>query len=328
MILKLTKVLFAVGGVVVLVALIVVAIMQICRWERPCFLGGTVGTAAVLEAELPASAGGESIDYSERFQRPSKQAAIPERYKLREIEQGGIPFFERPEDVLYGYYGILKEACNLGGYVGGCGTVGLADIPYPYAYSLLTLDAKKKMTLKQFTGSFEGIGHISLLKIQPAYSPAGTAEDVRYFFVEVETITGRKYDGNPQPGLFAYYYGIAAVKNEGGGWKIEKINYLPEDFLCAPYHGWIYDAQTAAQIIYGDNLHLIDKITGTEEKDGLVEVYATGVGKEYRFQYVRLTNGYDILLHEYVKENGAWVETNLLKDPWTDYKLTTASIKK
>lgn len=328
MIFRLTKVLFALGGIIVLVALIVVAVMQLCGSSQPCFLGGTVGTAAVLEAALPVSQGGESIDYSERFQRPSKVAAIPERYKLKEIKEGGVPFFDRAEDALYGYYGILKEAANLAGYVGGCGTVGMADIPYPYAYSLLTLDAKKRMTLKEFTGSFEGVGHISLLKIQPASAPANTPDDVRTFFVEIEIITGRKYDGKPQPGLFAYYYGIATVKNEGGGWKIDGIKYLPEDFLCAPYHGWIYDGPTAAQIIYGDNLHLIDKVTGSEEKDGLVEVYATGVGKEYRFQYARLTNGYDILLHEYVKENGQWVETSLLKGPWKDYKLTVLSAEK
>ena len=54
----------------------------------------------------------------------------------------------------------------------------------------------------------------------------------------------------------------------------------------------------------------------------MIIIYASGNGKSYRFDFVRLTNGYDILLHEYILDIGDWKETSLLGDKWKDMKLT------
>ncbi|QOX63230.1 hypothetical protein FRZ06_07655 [Anoxybacterium hadale] len=57
-------------------------------------------------------------------------------------------------------------------------------------------------------------------------------------------------------------------------------------------------AKRSDKIVYGDNLKLIDKIDRTEQNGNMISIYASGNGKSYRFDFVRLTNGYDILLHE------------------------------
>jgi hypothetical protein len=144
--------------------------------------------------------------------------------------------------------------------------------------------------------------------------------------VEIEVITGIKVNGNEEQyegSQFAYYYGlITTEKTSDENWKIKNIYYIPEDFLCAPMHSWFYLSDAIVQIVYGNNLKLIDKIDKTEHKDDMIYIYASGNGKSYRFDFVRLTNGYDILLHEYILDNGSWKETNLLGDNWKNMKLT------
>lgn len=223
------------------------------------------------------------------------------------------------------YYGILREAANMGGYSGGCGTIGDATLPYPYAYELLSNESKKTMSLDQFKASFLGIGHLTLLKLLPAYTPRGTPENIRYHMIEVEAITGatgKETNDVISGSHFAYYYGIVTTQKEDNAWKIKAIDYFPEDFLCAPYHGWDYISAYFVPIIYQNWYHLIDTV-GKVDKDGNnISVYASGGGKQYRFDFIRISNGEDVLLHEMVNQDGKWVEKNLLKDRDQGYKLS------
>ncbi len=268
---------------------------------------------------------------SERFQRPSKEPPYPNPYSFRDFQKASekpplvTMAFEKPEDLILAYYGILREASNMLGYSGGCGTIGWAQLPYPYAYELLAKEMRQRMPLNQFVDSFKGIGYTTLLKLLPAYAPPGTPEGTKYYMVEIEIITGVKAATEKeyhQGSQFAYYYGLMTVeKTPDEGWKIQNIDYIPEDFLCAPMHSWFYLSDAVVQIVYGDNLKLIDQIDRTEEKDHMIRIYASGKGQSYRFDFVRLTNGYDILLNEYILDNGSWKETNLLTDEWKGMKL-------
>lgn len=274
----------------------------------------------------------ENNSSSERFRRPSKGLPYPNPYSFKDFrKQNAKPpliteKFDNPEDLILAYYGILREASNMLGYSGGCGTIGWSSLPYPYSYELLTKTKQKEMPFNHFVDSFNGIGYTTLLKLLPAYAPPDTPHDTKYYMVEIEIITGAKVNTDKehdQGSQFAYYYGLITVENTPDeGWKIRDIDYIPEDFLCAPMHNWFYLSDAVVQIVYGDNLKLIDKIDKTEQKDDMISIYASGNEKSYRFDFVRLTNGYDILLHEYILDNGDWKETSLLTDKWEDMKLT------
>jgi hypothetical protein len=269
---------------------------------------------------------------SERFQRPSKELPYSNPYTFKDFRKDNekppmvAKKFETAEDLILAYYGILREASNMVGYSGGCGTIGWSGLPYPYAFELLTKATQKEMLFDHFVDSFNGIGYTTLLKLLPACAPPDTLPGTKYYMVEIETITGAKIKNDqeyPQGSQFAYYYGLIAVeKTPDEGWKIKDIYYIPEDFLCAPMHSWFYLSDAVVQIVYGDNLKLIDTIDRTEQNDDLISIYASGNGTNYRFDFVRLTNGYDILLHESILDHGEWKETSLLGDKWNDMKLT------
>lgn|GEM_PF-1179010 len=292
--------------------------------------GGNIHFSDCPEQGVQALSGSTGALLNEEFHRPSKQPALPNPYAYADFETADhqppliSEIFHTPEEVILAYFGILENAANMGGYSGGCGTIGDATQPYPYAYELLTPESRSEMSLEQFIASFAGIGHITLLSLYPAYAPPETPPYLQYYMVEIETITGRnKQDGNGQGSYFAYYYGIVTVEETGeGGYKIKRIDYLPEDFLCAPYHGWSYDAEALVNIVYGENLRLIDAVEKIGQQDGWIHVYAAGNGRQYRFDFVRLTNGYDILLQENMLVDGEWQATQLLPDRWEGYKFS------
>lgn len=277
----------------------------------------------------------------ERFQRSSKKVPLDLKYQFK-IPRGTIipPYipegypkkYESSEDVIHAYYSILNEASNMIGYSGGCGTIGDSRIPYPYAYQLLTDKTKEEMSIEEFKDSFSGIGHINLLNLYPAYHPKKSSFSEKYYMIEIETIVGLPVAINNNKNLastyFAYYYGIISTKYEKGeGWKIKSVNYISEDFLCAPYHHWYWDSRALVDIIYNSWYNIVDKIDKVEQKDSLISIYASGKGKKYKFDFIRLTNGEDVLLHEYVYESGKWKEVNMLKPEHKGYKLTIQSIK-
>lgn len=256
--------------------------------------------------------------------RPSSEPAINTKYLYRDVEKDPniLKNIKDSQEVIYAYYGVLKEASNMLEYSGGCGSIGNGNLPYPYAYELLTEDKKKETSLEEFEKSFEGIGHINLLKINPAYIPENTPSNIKYYMIETEFITGKK-DVNAGISLFEYYYGLVTVEESNeNGWKIKDIKYIPQAFLCAPYHGWSYCADALIQIIYMDRYKVIDKIDNKEIIENKIYIYASGNDKKYRFDFVILTNGYNILLHENVYENNEWKETNLLKPEDQIYKLS------
>jgi hypothetical protein len=296
--------------------------------QPTALMGGAVHTMATVD-NVKMNSAPNDIDFS-RFQRPSAQPALDNPYNFAQFDKNSsegplsLDQFKTSEDVILAYFGILREAANMADYSGGCGTIGWAVLPYTYAYELLADSRKESMTLQQFEDSFQGIGHLTLLKIYPAYTPPGTPENIRYHMIEVEIITGAAMNdpaGFRSGSHFAYFYGIVTTELDNDtGWKIKAIDYFPEDFLCHPMHGWEYDAQYFVPFIYRDSYHLIDKIDKTEQNGNIISVYASGSGKQYRFDFVRITNGEDVLLHEMINQNGQWIETNLIKNQ--RYKLS------
>ncbi len=272
----------------------------------------------------------EMVDISpERFHRPSSQPALNTKYSFLDLQNTHetVPTFKNPEDLIKAYYGLLREASNMDGYHGGCGTIGFHKSPYPYAWKLLTEDYRKELPLQKFIESFNGTGHTTLLKLHPAWAPPDTPEGLQYYMVEIEVITGPEITSEtknqPQPSYFAYYYGLITVEDTGReGWKIKRIDYVPEDFLCAPYHSWYWDASALVEIVYGNWYGIIDKIDSIDKNDCIYMVYAVGNGQLYRFDFVRLTNGEDLLIRENIKFAGVWKETNLLKEQDQIYKFS------
>lgn len=323
MIISLRKIILP--SVLVAALLIVLGLLtfkMVARNKRPSALMGGVIHTVFMPTNVQTEIAEDSD--SSRFQRPSAQPALKNKYSFPDFYESwnnkprSLDNFQTSEDVILAYFGILREAANMGDYSGGCGTVGWAILPYPYAYDLLSSGRRKNMSLTRFEDSFKGVGQLTLLKLYPAYTPPGTPGNIRYHMVEAEAITGAASD---EPASFrsgshfAYFYGIITTEEDKNiGWKIKAIDYFPEDFLCAPTHGWEYDSKYLVPFVYQNWYHMIDKVNKTEQNGDMISTYASGSGKQYRFDFVRITNGEDVLLHEMVSKNGKWVETNLLKD--------------
>lgn len=273
------------------------------------FIGGLVNSRIVSEKGI-YKVNNVNEDYSEIYQRPSKSIAINNEVTFDNFNEKNI---KNSEDLIMAYYGVLKEASNMLDYSGGCGTIGNATTPYQVAYNLLSSEYQKHISMKKFIDSFKGIGHISLLNIYPLSNNNENAE----YLVEIEYITG-KYKGEQDLSYFGYNYGKIQTIKENNIWKIKSITYYPENFLCAPYHNWFYDAEAVISIVYIDNLKVIDKITDNKSEDNSI-IYIYGVrGKDkYRFDFVKLTNGYDILIKENIMKNNQYTPISIIdKTDW------------
>lgn len=295
---------------------------------------------SVSESARVESDKDETYEWEERFQRPSKLPALKLKYNFVPKDEDKVPpyiadgfpgAYRSPEDVIHAYYAILKNAANMNGYSGGCGTILWMNIPYPYAYTLFSDELKEKLTLGEFKDSFKGIGRMNLLHLEPAYEAAGTLDNIKHYFTEVEVLKGHKEKGEDetvlnQPNYFEYYYGIITTEyTEKKGWKIKSVDYLPEIYLCHPLHGWDYYYDWMIEIIYNDWYGMNLKIDYTEVENNYIKVYASNGNEKYRFDFIRLTNGDDVLLHEYVKENNEWKETAILKPDDEKYYKISAS---
>ncbi|RDU35718.1 hypothetical protein DRW41_16375 [Neobacillus piezotolerans] len=207
-----------------------------------------------------------------------------------------------PRDTVLNYFSILRDAENLKmGKMGGCGTVGMARIPFPFAYNMLTEQYRKKLSYPNYLKSFEGVGrtHLILLEQVPADKPGKD-----YFFIELETIEGSDKDVT----YFAYYYGYVDVGKEKGVYKISSIRLFGEDFLCAAFHGWDHDALAVVEIKFGEWCKLVKKIKPVEQEGHRKTIEFSGTdGNEYRFIFFQLTNHTDILAAQYRKKpGGGW----------------------
>lgn len=288
---------------------------------------------AALAPELEVS--WEDEEFDERFERPSKRLPIQNKTFDITSNQTRKLIFSDPEPMILAFYGVLEDAANLAGYNGGCGTIGQAKIPYPDAYSFLSSSYQNKQSLADFIASFEGVGHINLLTLLPAYAVDNDKNEsgkhtqqnnAKRFMVEIEVITGKQYDSKCPPedqqiSYFAYFYGLVETVKENNEWKISNIEYQPEIYLCAPMHSWFYYADAVIAIVYQQQKHIIDHIDHIEQNDQIIEIFASKRNQKYRFEFVRLTNGYDVLLREFEWQNNKWVEVSLLNKEDQFYKL-------
>lgn len=264
----------------------------------------------------------EKIDV-EKYFRPSKQPVINDKnlntvisnYYEKEPSEINLPdiLFKKPEYSIINYFSILREAANpQEGKYAGCGTLGQAKLPYPVAYNFLSTDYQEKLSYDQYLKTFENILHINLLKLKEVPMYNENTNTPRYF-IEIETIEGSDKD----VAYFAYYYGFIDLVKEENKYLISNLEFYGENYLCAPYHGWSYDAEASVKVRYGGWCSLIKEMYPTEQDGFVKKVYFKGTdGNDYLIVFFQLTNDTDIEIAQYVKSEGQ------------DWKLTTLNPEK
>lgn len=261
----------------------------------------------------------EKIDV-EKYFRPSKRPVLNDKdlnivisnYYGKEPSEINLPdiLFKTPEYSIINYFSILREAANPeNGKFAGCGTLGQAKRPYPVAYDFLSADYQKKLSYEQYLKTFENILHINLLKLIEIPVYGGNANNPRYF-VEIETIEGSDKD----LAYFAYYYGFIDLVKEEHKYLISNLEFYGENYLCAPYHGWSYDAEANVQIRYGGWCSLIKEMYPTQQEDFIKKVSFKGTdGNDYLIVFFQLTNDTDIEIAQYVRSEGQDWKLTVLK---------------
>ncbi|KPU43645.1 hypothetical protein OXPF_30870 [Oxobacter pfennigii] len=274
-------------------------------------MGGTIIKEGLFGLEVFDGADSKKEDdYIQRFFRPSKEKVMDKKYFFNK-EGAELPkVFQASNDVVRAYFDIISDAANMGSKKGGMGSIGYGTAPYPEAYKLLSEDKKKAMTYESFLKSFESIGHINLLKMAEGPSVKSENSISPRYFVEIETIEGSDTLGKT---YFAYYYGYITLNQDGNnGWRIHSIELIPEDFLSHAYHGWHHDANSIVKFIYGDKLNIVDKVLNMENDGYFSNIIAKGKdGKQYRFTFIRITNGADIPFRQFVMDEGKWKDVEI-----------------
>lgn len=273
-----------------------------------------IAGAFVINQELEEQQEKEvvTIINNEKYFRPSKLPVLNNKdevnelinnYYDKEVNDISIPikFIKSPEDTILNYFSFLREAANPsdGKYI-GCGSLGDGNRPYPIAYNFFDDEYKKKVSFNTYKDSFSNMFHISLIKYKEVQSDN---ENLKYFY-EIEVIQALENN----IASFTYYYGFIELGKSGDGFKILDISITPENYLCAPYHGWVYDGASKVEVEYGNWCKLIKKM-GKTEVDGYVKnIYFLGNdNKSYKIQFYTLTNDYDIEVAQYVQNsNGKW----------------------
>lgn len=151
--------------------------------------------------------------------------------------------------------------------------------------------------------SFENQLHINLIKLNEVPPDKNRPNDIKYF-VELEVI-----EGTDKPkGVFAYYYGYIYLEKEDDVYKIKDMMYAPENYLCAPYHGWSWDAKSLVEIEYGGWCSLVDGEVIVKDDGYERKVYFKDKDKnEHYVLFYQLTNGVDIKIADYKKnKDGKW----------------------
>ncbi|WP_349410053.1 hypothetical protein [Pseudalkalibacillus sp. SCS-8] len=277
-------------------------------------MGASYSTPVKIE-EAGSNVRLHDVDINQKYFRPSCYPALNTKiqkysffnpYLKLEPEEIELPYAltATPDDTIIYYFSVLREAANFSGEkMGGCGTVGSARIPYPVAYSFFTDSYQKKVDYEAFYDSFQGIGHINLIKMTQTTRDPDHPGELRYF-IEIETIEGT-IQGNT---TFAYYYGFMFLKKEKARYKIADFKLQGEDFLCAPYHGWNHDAEAAVQVMYGNWCKLIHKLYPIVQHGYVKQIDFKGTdGYLYRILFAELTNGYDIEIAQFRKQrNEPW----------------------
>lgn len=259
----------------------------------------------------------------EKYIRPSKLPILNNRNYTRNLFLDSFDndkrlfdkklpdsFLKNPEDTILNYYSILREAANwVEGKTAGCGTIGHSKTPYPIAYKFLSKELQKKMSYEEFLKTFENILHISLIKQKkvPLYQ---APNNILRYFVELETIQG---SDQKDLAYFAYYYGFIDLIKEDGLYKISDMKYYGENYLCAPMHGWAYDAEAAVQVMYGGWCKMIAKMHPLQQEEYVIHIPFKGTdGSEYKIEFYELTNDTDIEIAQYKQDDaGIWQQIHL-----------------
>jgi hypothetical protein len=256
----------------------------------------------------------------ETYFRPS---CLPIKNNLIKGYQFFSPYYEKtykeinlpasllrtPDETILNYFSILREAENLTiNQLGGCGTVGMAKGPFPIAYNFFTKDYQKRISYREYLQSFEGIGHLNLIKL----NRLSDENETIHYFVELETIEGSSKGVT----YFAYYYGYVNLKKEQSLYKISNMKLYGEDFLCAAYHLWQHDAEAVVGIMYGEWCKLVKKQLPTKQEGYVKTIDFIGTdGEDYQFVFYQLTNDTDVLISQYKKDpKGNWESIKI--DPY------------
>lgn len=275
--------------------------------EDKYILGGRLVDESIIDEDMEVVDSAQEYYDLERFFRPSDMAilndeninALKEFYDKNpyKIDLPSKPF-RSGKDTVVNYFNVLREAANpIENNETGCGSLGDCKGPYPVAYNFLSKSYKKKLPYKDFLNSFKNILHINLIKINNVPSDEDK-QDLLKYFVELEVIEG----STQNKGLFAYYYGYIYLDKENDGYKIVDMDYSSENYLCAPYHGWAYDAKSFVEIEYGNWCSLIDGDVIVNE-DGYEKraYYKDKDDNEYYVLFYELTNGVDKKMADYKK---------------------------
>lgn len=301
----------------VLLCLIIIGLPTINIWadntEDKYILGGNLVIEENTDEDLELVDSNEEYYDFERFFRPSNMSILNNENlnNLKDFYNKNPYNMELPEktfrsgkDTVLNYFNILREASNpTENNETGCGTIGDSKGPYPVAYNFLSSSLKKKISYDDFVKSFENMLHINLIKVNNVAADEDKPDLLKYF-VELEVIEGSTKD----KGLFAYYYGYIYLQKEGEGYKIVDMNYSSENYLCAPYHGWAYDAKSFVEIEYGNWSSLVDGDVIVNE-DGYEKraYYKDKDDNEYYVLFYELTNGVDKKIADYKKnQEGEW----------------------
>ncbi|PEL08098.1 hypothetical protein [Bacillus sp. AFS017336] len=240
--------------------------------------------------------------YHQKYFRPSCLPALNLRlnsYKFfdpfydKTYDQIQLPkeLTNTAEDTIINYFSILREAENMSRR--SCGTVGQARIPFPIAYNFLSKEYQKRFSYNDYFHSFAGIGHTSLIKLCRVPDSKGGIK----FFYEIETIESFK---NSRAEYFGYYYGFIKLIHEQKGYRISDVEQYPEDFLCAPYHGWDHDAEAVVDVKFGNWCKLIKKRHPLIQDEYVKYIYFDGNdGADYCLLFFTLTNGTDIEIAQF-----------------------------
>ncbi len=281
--------------------------------ENKYILGGNLISESIIDEDLQLV---DSIDENydlERFFRPSNMSILnddnlnilKEFYNTNPYKMN-LPTkpFRSGKDTVINYFNVLREAANpIESSETRCDSMTDTKGPYPVAYNFLSKSYQNKLSYKDFLDSFKNILHINLIKINNVPSDKDKPDLLKYF-VELEVIEGSE----ETKGLFTYYYGYIYLDKEDDGYKIVNMDYTGENYLCAPYHGWAYDAQTFVEVEYGNECSLLDSDVIVNE-DGYEKraYYKDKDDNEYYVLFYELTNGVDKKIADYKKnEDNEW----------------------
>lgn len=288
----------------------------ISRKKNNVFIAGANRIKIELDDQLRDINKVKRLEDYEKYFRPSNLKVLNTNKEVEELINYNNSktdnmnvlkkFMNRPEDTIINYFSLLREAASPvdGKYV-GCGSLGLGKVPYKIAYKFFTKEYQGNVSFKSYEKSFSNILHINLIKFKEV--PSFT-DNIKCFY-EIETIQGSENN----IANFTYYYGFVELSKLGDEYKIADINITPENYLCAPYHGWVYDAESKVEIEYGDWCKLVKNMERVERNGYVKNVYFNGTdNRKYKIQFYTLTNDYDIQVAQFIKSSsGEWEKIEL-----------------